>query len=87
MDLDFIQEQLDTFSTFAGNIGDALQLIPQLLESLFGLFEEQENGESLFSNLSSETGDAFGDDEAGAGVEETEAGSSFGSSAEADAAQ
>ena len=31
MDLEFIQEQLDNFSTFGGAIGGALQSIPELL--------------------------------------------------------
>lgn len=67
MDLDFIQEQLDTFATFGGNIGDALQLIPELLERFFSLFQEQENEETLLSNLSSNTSDIFGGDEAANG--------------------
>lgn len=62
MDLDFIQEQLDTFATFGGNIGDALQLIPELLERFFSLFQEQENEETLLTNLSSNTSDIFGGD-------------------------
>lgn len=67
MDLDFIQEQLDTFSTFGGNIGDALQLIPQLLESFFSLFQDNADGESGLSQLSSNTSDIFGGDEAANG--------------------
>lgn len=37
MDLSFIQEQLETFSTFAGAIGDFLKLPPQILEQLSSL--------------------------------------------------
>ena len=37
MDLSFIKEQLETFSTFAGAIGDFLQLPPQILDQLSSL--------------------------------------------------
>ena len=37
MDLSFIQEQLETFSTFAGAIGDFLQLPPKILGELSSL--------------------------------------------------
>lgn len=38
MDLSFIKEQLETFSTFAGAIGDFLQLPAQILSNIFGWF-------------------------------------------------
>ncbi|PQM74292.1 PorH family porin [Corynebacterium sp. J010B-136] len=38
MDLSFIKEQLETFSTFAGAIGDFLQLPAQILSKVFGWF-------------------------------------------------
>lgn len=37
MDLSFIQEQLNTFATFAGAIKDFLQLPPQILDQLSSL--------------------------------------------------
>ena len=37
MDLSFVKEQLETFSTFAGAIGDFLQLPPQILDQLSSL--------------------------------------------------
>ena len=36
MDLSFIQEQLDTFATFAGAIGDFLQKPAEILQLVFG---------------------------------------------------
>ncbi|MGO2164477.1 PorH family porin [Corynebacterium casei] len=41
MDLSFVQEQLDTFATFAGAIGDFLQKPAEILGSVFDWF----NGE------------------------------------------
>lgn len=41
MDLSFVQEQLDTFATFAGAIGDFLKLPAQILGSVVDWF----NGE------------------------------------------
>lgn len=38
MDLSFIKEQLETFSTFAGAIGDFLQLPAKILSNVFGWF-------------------------------------------------
>ena len=38
MDLSFVQEQLDTFATFAGAIGDFLQLPAKILGNVFGWF-------------------------------------------------
>ena len=38
MDLSFIKEQLETFSTFAGAIGDFLQLPAKILGDIFGWF-------------------------------------------------
>ena len=38
MDLSFIQEQLNNFATFAGAIGDFLQLPPKILDQVFGWF-------------------------------------------------
>ena len=37
MDLSFVKEQLETFSTFAGAIKDFLQLPPQILDQLSSL--------------------------------------------------
>ena len=37
MDLSFVKEQLETFSTFAGAIGDFLKLPPQILDQLSSL--------------------------------------------------
>ena len=56
MDLSFIKEQLETFSTFAGAIGDFLQLPPKILDQL----------SSLSSDAPADTGaggDAAGDKE------------------------
>lgn len=41
MDLSFVQEQLDTFATFAGAIGDFLKLPAQILGNVVDWF----NGE------------------------------------------
>ncbi len=38
MDLSFVKEQLETFSTFAGAIGDFLKLPSQILSNIFGWF-------------------------------------------------
>ncbi|MGO1445676.1 PorH family porin [Corynebacterium casei] len=38
MDLSFVQEQLDTFATFAGAIGDFLQKPAEILTNVFGWF-------------------------------------------------
>lgn len=38
MDLSFVKEQLETFSTFAGNIGDFLKLPSQILTNIFDWF-------------------------------------------------
>ena len=56
MDLSFIKEQLETFSTFAGAIGDFLQLPPKILDQL----------SSLSSDAPADTG--AGGDAAGAEV-------------------
>ncbi|MEY8578565.1 PorH family porin [Corynebacteriaceae bacterium 6-324] len=42
MDLSFVQEQLDTFATFAGAIGDFLQLPARILGSVVDWFGESE---------------------------------------------
>ena len=36
MDLSFVKEQLETFSTFAGAIGDFLQKPAEILQLVFG---------------------------------------------------
>lgn len=42
MDLSFVQEQLDTFATFAGAIGDFLQKPAQILGTLADWFNGDE---------------------------------------------
>lgn len=54
MDLEFIQEQLDNFSTFGGAIGGALQGIPDLLGNVADFFENFDEISETTSNLSSE---------------------------------
>lgn len=85
MDFDFITEQLDTFATFGGNIGDALQMIPNLLGDLWafitGFEENLEITSGLSDNLSStEIGENVDGDDA----PNAEDNGSLGSSTEAD---
>lgn len=47
MDLATIGDLLGDFSTFAGNIGDAFQLIPEIFSGVFGFFAD---GPELSSN-------------------------------------
>ncbi len=74
MDLSFIKEQLDTFSTFAGAIGDFLKLPAQILGSIVDWFSVEEgNKESNFSLDWAETSSNLGssnDEEAAAGAGE-----------------
>lgn len=60
MDLSTIQDLLDDFSTFAGNIGDFLQIPVQLLNSLISAdFGDQADTTSgLLTGLSSTGEDA-----------------------------
>ena len=44
MDLSFVKEQLETFSTFAGAIKDFLQLPPQILDQLSSLSSDAPEG-------------------------------------------
>ena len=90
MDLSFVPEQLDTFATFAGALGDFLKLPAQILGSVVDwfngedanpLFPDAETNADINDDWATTEG-AFGssnesdaDAEAGA-----EAGSSFGSS-------
>ncbi|AMJ45432.1 PorH family porin [Corynebacterium stationis] len=73
MDLSFIKEQLETFSTFAGAIGDFLQLPAKILGSIVDWFSVEEgNKESNFSldwaETSSNLGSSNGDDNAEASL-------------------
>ncbi len=74
MDLSFIKEQLETFSTFAGAIGDFLQKPVEVLQGLFGWFSTPEGAdESNFSADWAETSSNLGssnDEEAAAGAGE-----------------
>ncbi|MGP5721647.1 PorH family porin [Corynebacterium casei] len=89
MDLSFVQEQLDTFATFAGAIGDFLKLPAQILGSVVDWF----NGEEVHPWIvDAETGEGVSNGDAGADWDTTkdalgssndsegEAGFSFGSS-------
>ena len=52
MDLSFVKEQLETFSTFAGAIGDFLQLPSQILTNIFGwLGDGNADGDTLDSDI------------------------------------
>ncbi|APT83457.1 PorH family porin [Corynebacterium ammoniagenes] len=81
MDLSFIQEQLDTFATFAGAIGDFLQKPLEFFQGLFGWFDTPEGAdESQFEQDWADTSSALGSsNEAESGEE---AGSSLSSSDE-----
>lgn len=74
MDLSFVKEQLETFSTFAGAIGDFLKLPAQILGSIVDWFSVEEgNKESNFSLDWAETSSNLGssnDEEAAAGAGE-----------------
>ena len=74
MDLSFIKEQLETFSTFAGNIGDFLKLPAKILGSIVDWFSVEEgNKESNFSLDWAETSSNLGssnDEDAAAGAGE-----------------
>lgn len=52
MDLSLLADSLDDYSTFGGNIGDALKDIPTLLTSIITFFEK-------FGDNAEITGDAF----------------------------
>ena len=52
MDLSFVKEQLETFSTFAGAIGDFLQLPSGILENVIGwLGDGNADGDTLDSDI------------------------------------
>lgn len=55
MELNFAIDQLETFSTFGENIGEALQTIPELLQSIITFFagaeEDVEGGAALNSSF------------------------------------
>ena len=74
MDLSFVKEQLETFATFAGNIGDFLKLPAKILGSIVDWFSVEEgNKESNFSLDWAETSSNLGssnDEEAAAGAGE-----------------
>ena len=45
MDLSFVKEQLETFATFAGAIGDFLQKPVEVLQGLFDWFSTPEGAD------------------------------------------
>ena len=71
MDLSFIKEQLETFSTFAGAIGDFLQLPAKILGDIFGWFGDGfgENNDT-FENDWAETSSNLGSSDDTNGAEE-----------------
>lgn len=84
MDLSFVQEQLDTFATFAGAIGDFLKLPAEILGSVVDWFNGEDPNPLLpeaetNADVSADwdtTKDALGS----SNESEGEAGFSFGSS-------
>lgn len=81
MDLSFVQEQLDTFATFAGAIGDFLQIPARLLGSVVDWF----NGEEVHPWIVDADGEGVSTGDAGADWDTTK--NAFGSSSSEDAAE
>lgn len=72
MDLSFIQEQLDTFATFAGAIGDFLQKPAEFFGGLVDWFTEGEDGTTPIADDWETTQNAFGSSNGGNGAAESE---------------
>lgn len=71
MDLSFVKEQLETFATFAGAIGDFLQKPVEVLQGLFDWFSTPEGAdESNFSADWAETSSNLGSSDDTNGAEE-----------------
>ncbi|MGP6174653.1 PorH family porin [Corynebacterium sp. A21] len=58
MELDFAIDQLDTFSTFGENIGEALQTIPELLQTIISFFAGAEGNAETTSSILGSSADA-----------------------------